>query len=95
MFRAIDASCRKQGYKPKSHHAEFDGFDGNNDHPQYGFAHFVPPTFGSMGRTEGSTRQLPQQRISPPISEHAADFVPYWTRFDLTPEQIEMVADAK
>ena len=94
MFRAIDASCRKQGYKPKSRHAEFDGFDGNNDHPQYGFAHFVRRHLGQWGELKDRPDNSPAAYLSANIGT-CCNLVPSGQDFDLTPGQIEMVADAK
>jgi len=95
MFRAIDASCRKHGYKPKSHHAEFDGFDGNNDQPQYGFAHFVRRNLGHWGEL----KDRPDNSHSSVSLRQYRNMLQTWYRldksFDLTPGQIEMVAYAR
>jgi uncharacterized protein YfbU (UPF0304 family) len=49
MFRALTFASKKFSYTPARPFFGFEGFDGNNDHPQYGLAIFLRRTQKKWG----------------------------------------------
>lgn len=95
VFRAIKFSCMKLGYKPKSHWAEFVGFDANDDGGQYGFAHFVRRTLGKWDEL----KDRPDNSHSSTSLDHYRAMLRTWRRlgekYELMADEIEQIADAK
>lgn len=95
VFRAIKFSCQKLGYTPKSPWAEFEGFDANDDGPQYSFAKFVRRNLGKWD--ELSDR--PDNSHSSFSLDHYRRMVRVWRllgeRYQLTAEEIEQIAEAE
>jgi len=95
VFRAIKFSCKKYKYTPKSTWAQFEGFDGNGDEGHYGFARFVRRTLGKWEELA----DRPDNSHSSASLGHYRAMVDVWNRlgrsFDLTPSQIEQIADAQ
>lgn len=95
VFRAIKFSCDRLSYKPKSHYAEFEGFDGNDDGGQYAFAKFVRRTLGKWSELEDQ----PDNSHSSTSLGHYRRMLRVWRRlgerYDLTEAEIEEVAEGK
>lgn len=95
VFRAIKFSCMKLGYTPKSHWAEFEGFDGNDDGGQYGFAQFVRRTLGKWDEL----KDRPDNSHSSVSLAHYRRMLDTWRRlgekYELTEAEIEEIAEAK
>jgi hypothetical protein len=94
MFRALKFSCNSLGYKPKSHWAEFDGFDGNDAGGQYGFARFLRRT---LGRWE-ELKDRPDNSHSGVSLDRYRRMLGTWHRlgqkYDLSADEIEQMAEA-
>jgi uncharacterized protein YfbU (UPF0304 family) len=93
VFRAIHNASDRLKYKPKSPLAQFQGFDGNHEHPHYGFCRFLidvqgrwPELNNTPRNSHGST--LPLYRKMLARWEALGD-----DRFNMTAEQIEQVAE--
>lgn len=95
VFRAIKFSCKRLGYTPKSHWAEFEGFDANDGGGHYGFALFVRRTLGKWDEL----KDRPDNSHSATSLDHYRQMVRVWRRLDrsyeLTTDQIEQIAVAR
>lgn len=95
VFRAIKFSCDKLGYKPKSHSALFEGFDGNDDGGQYSFARFVRRTLGKWEEL----KDRPDNSHSGSSLGHYRRMLATWRRlgekYELTEAEIEEIAEAR
>jgi len=95
MFRAMKFSCQRLGHTPKSHSAEFEGFDGNDDGGQYGFAHFVRRTLGKWEEL----KDRPDNSHSSASLDRYRRMYETWQRlggsYELTADQIEEIAESR
>ncbi|TDP48782.1 YfbU family protein [Zavarzinia compransoris] len=94
VFRAIKFSCLKLGYTPKSRYAEFEGFDGNEEGDQYGFAMFVRRTLGKWDEL----KDAPDNSHSN-VLERYRRMLATWHRlgekYELTEAEIEEMAESR
>jgi uncharacterized protein YfbU (UPF0304 family) len=92
VFRAIKFSCIKLGYTPHSRSAEFDGFDGNEEGDQYGFAIFVRRTLGKWDEL----KDRPDNSHSNVVDRYRrmlAKWKQLGERYELTADEIEEIAE--
>ncbi|WP_414462784.1 YfbU family protein [Hyphomicrobium sp. DY-1] len=93
MFRAIQSACEKHKYTPKSPYTKFDGFDGNNDHPQFGIAQFLRKVQGKWAEQ----KDRPANSHSPMSLPRYRAMLERWKalgdgRYELTPDDVEAIS---